>query len=42
MNLGGVFIVLGGGAMVAILIAIIEKLVYVWSSSKAENVSCVT
>lgn len=38
-NLGGVFIVLGGGVLVAVITAIFEQLFYVWSVSKEEEVS---
>lgn len=38
-NLGGVFIVLGGGVAAAILIAKLELFVFLWSESQEKNVS---
>lgn len=38
-NLGGVFIVLGGGVAAAILIAKLELMFFLWSEAKEKNVS---
>ncbi|XP_065225873.1 glutamate receptor ionotropic, kainate 2-like [Planococcus citri] len=38
-NLGGVFIVLGTGVLLAMVIAVFEQLFYVWSVSKEEGIS---